>query len=115
MSAAVIALQLRALCLGQGYVISTVAGGGTCAAGLGNGGQALNACLNSPESVALDSAGHLYIADTANNMIRKVDATTGKISVVAGTGVAGFSGDGGAATAAQLYAPQGVEIGRANV
>ena len=58
--------------------------------------------------MARDSAGNLFIADTANNRIREVVAATGVITLVAGTGTAGFSGDGGAATAAKLNAPTGV-------
>lgn len=60
--------------------------------------------------VALDSAGNLYIADTVNNRIRKVMASTGIITTVAGNGQAGFSGDGGLATAASLFGPFGVAV-----
>ena len=63
--------------------------------------------LRLPAGVALDGAGNLYIADTANQRIRKVDAA-GVISTVAGDGTFGFGGDGGPATAAQLYFPNGV-------
>ncbi len=75
----------------------------------GDGGAALAANLSSPRGVALDGAGNLYIADEGNNRIRKVDAA-GVISTVAGSGTAGYSGDGGAAVAAQLYAPEGVAL-----
>ena len=75
----------------------------------GDGGAALAANLSSPRGVALDGAGNLYIADTNNHRIRKVDAA-GVISTVAGSGTAGYSGDGGAAVAAQLYAPEGVAV-----
>ena len=61
----------------------------------------------SPQSVALDGAGNLYIADWGNNRIRKVDAAE-VITTVAGDGMRGFGGDGGPATAAQLYLPWGV-------
>ena len=94
----------------QGYVISSVAGGAPYAAGLGNGALAVNAYLNGPDAVAIDSAGNLYIADTEDNMVRKVDAATRLISTVAGNGAAAFSGDGGVATAAGLNAPRGVAI-----
>jgi sugar lactone lactonase YvrE len=89
-------------------VISTVAGIG--ASGFaGDGGSATAAELNHPYGVAVDSASNLYIADTTNRRIRKVTAA-GVISTVAGTGPAGFNGDGGAATAAQLNYPYGVTV-----
>ena len=65
---------------------------------------ATTAQLNFPYGVTVDSAGNLYIADTNNHRIRKVD-TSGVITTVAGTGAYGYSGDGGAATAAQLNNP----------
>ncbi len=89
--------------------ISTVAGTGTYGFG-GDGGAATAAQLDTPQSVALDSSGNLFIADTWNNRIRKVDATTKNISTVAGNGTAGFGGDDGAATAAQLDSPQSVAV-----
>ena len=85
------------------WTIETVAGGGS----LGDGGPAAAAQLRRPTGVALDGAGNLYIADTDNNRIRKVDAA-GVITTVAGTGTFGFSGDGGPAVAAQLNRPTGV-------
>ena len=89
--------------------ISTVAGTGSVGSG-GDGGAATAATLNLPRGVALDGSGNLYIADEQNHRVRKVDATTGNISTVAGTGTPGFSGDGGAATAAMLTSPQGVVL-----
>ena len=86
-------------------VITTVAGGGSS---LGDGGAAAAAQLNAPHGAALDGAGNLYIADTGNHRIRKVD-TAGVITTVAGT-TQGFSGDGGAATAAQLNQPIGAAL-----
>ena len=74
-------------------VISTVAGTGTPGYS-GNGGNATAARLNSPAGIALDASGNLYIADCGNNCVREVSAATGLISTVAGTGVAGYSGDG---------------------
>ena len=59
--------------------------------------------LNHPFGVAVDSNGNIYIADTSNNRIRKVNSTTGIITTVAGNGTAGYSGDGGLATNAELY------------
>ena len=86
--------------------ISTVAGTGAAGYG-GDGGQAVNAQLNYPTDVALDGAGNLYIADGSNNRVRKVNSA-GVISTVAGNGAAGYGGDGGQATAAQLDSPHGV-------
>jgi DNA-binding beta-propeller fold protein YncE len=60
--------------------------------------------------VAVDSLGNVYIADTGNNRIRKIDIGTGVIDTVAGVGTAGFSGDGGVATAAELRFPYGVAV-----
>ena len=91
-------------------MISTVAGDGTEGSG-GDGGPAVAAQLSSPWGVALDGAGNLYIADSSNQRIRKVDAA-GMISTVAGDGTLGFGGDGGPATAAQLRSPWGVATGR---
>jgi hypothetical protein len=66
--------------------------------------------LNAPLGLAFDSAGNLYIADTGNQRVRKVNATTGVITTVAGNGTAGFSGDGNLATGAQLRYPYAVAI-----
>jgi sugar lactone lactonase YvrE len=82
-------------------VITTVAGSGTRGFG-GDGGAATAALLNSPVAVAVDAGDNLYIADTGNFRIREVVAAGGQIFTVAGTGSAGFSGDGGLAVAAQL-------------
>ncbi|MGA8108193.1 MAG: Ig-like domain repeat protein, partial [Acidobacteriaceae bacterium] len=76
----------------------------------GDGSAATSAELNSPEGVVVDAAGNLYIADTGNNAIREVNAATGVITTIAGTGTAGFSGDGALATAAKLSAPYGVAL-----
>ena len=88
--------------------ISTVAGSGTPGY-MGDGGAAISAQINGPFGIALDSAGNLYIADTANNVVRKV-SPDGTISTVAGTGAAGYSGDGGAARSAWLNGPEGVAL-----
>jgi len=93
--------------------ISTVAGNGT-AGYSGDGGAATSAKLNSPESVAVDSSGNLYIADTNNQRIRKVTAAGG-ISTIAGTGTAGYAGDGGNATSAELNGPRGIALDAANI
>ena len=89
--------------------IKTVAGN-KVAGYSGDGGSATNAKLNYPYDVAVDSAGNLYIADTTNNVIRKVDAVTQKISTIAGNGTGGYSGDGGPATEASLNGPTGVAV-----
>ncbi|MFE4710690.1 cadherin-like beta sandwich domain-containing protein, partial [Paenibacillus sp. NPDC056722] len=87
-----------------GY-ISTVAGTGTIGYS-GDGGMATSAQLNLPMGVAIDSSGDLYITDTGNHTIRKVEQSTGIISTVVGTGDVGYSGDGEAATLAQLNYPE---------
>ncbi len=95
-------------------IITTVAGNGTRGYS-GDGGVATNAELNYPIGVALDATGNLFIADTFNNVIRKV-GTNGIITTVAGNGYTdwngygGFSGDGGAATNAELWYPSGVAL-----
>lgn len=91
-------------------VITTVAGGGSPADGVGDGGPATDALLSYPRGIDVDAAGNLYIADLYQHRIRKVDASTGKISTVAGTGEGGLSGDGGPATSAQLLYPSGVAV-----
>jgi sugar lactone lactonase YvrE len=89
-------------------MISTVAGTPFVAGSSGDGGPATAARFDSPVGISFDSSGNLFIADTANHRIRRVDAVTGIISTVAGVGTAGGSGDGGLATAAQLDAPEGI-------
>ncbi|MDH6623578.1 sugar lactone lactonase YvrE [Streptomyces sp. LBL] len=88
--------------------ISTVAGTGAADFG-GDGGPAVSAQLNGPSGVAVDSTGNLYISDHVNHRVRMV-SVDGEISTVAGTGTEGFGGDGGLATAAQLYHPTGVVV-----
>ena len=99
------------LALAAGGVITTVAGTGT-AGSTGDSGSATNAQLNNPYGVAVDSSGNLYIADTPNQRIRKVDAISNIISTVAGTGVYGYDAaqEGGLATSAKLNSPQGVAV-----
>lgn len=86
-------------------LISTVAGTGTFGYN-GDGIPATSARLHNPRGVSVDGAGNIFIADQTNNRIRKVDAATGLISTVAGTGAAGFNGDGIPATTAQVGAPR---------
>jgi hypothetical protein len=89
-------------------VITTIAGNGTNGYS-GDGGAATSAELNNPSDVAIDSAGNVYIADYSNQRVRKVN-TSGVISTVAGTGGWGYSGDGGAATSAELANPSGLAL-----
>ena len=93
-------------------VISVVAGGGNGSGsdGIGDGAAAGNSRLNDPLSVALDASGNVYIADTGNSMIRRVDATSKIITTVAGNGISGYSGDLGPATSASLQSPAGVRL-----
>jgi uncharacterized protein (TIGR03437 family) len=89
-------------------IITTFAGNGTQGYS-GNGGPAASAQLNGPQGVTVDSSGNVYIADTLNSVIREV-TPNGIIQTIAGTGIAGYSGDGGLATAAQLGSPTSVGV-----
>ncbi|OQW91873.1 MAG: hypothetical protein BWK78_03340 [Thiotrichaceae bacterium IS1] len=87
-------------------IITTVAGNGVAGFG-GDGGSAVGAQLNSPSDIALDDTGSLYIVDTNNHRIRKINNATNIITTLAGS-IAGFSGDRGPAIAAQLNTPDGI-------
>jgi len=87
--------------------IQTVAGGGNNAGNNGDGGPATNASLGLTARLVFDSTGNLYISDWYNKNIRMID-TSGIITTVAGNGIAGYSGDGGLATEAELGYPQGL-------
>ena len=87
-------------------VITTVAGGGTV---MGDGGPAINAIVDLPVGVAVDSSGNMYIADLGYQRIRKV-TTDGIINTIAGNGTAGYTGDGGFATSATMNQPVGVAV-----
>jgi len=89
-------------------IITTVAGSGTNNYS-GDGAAATNATLASPSGVAVDAVSNLFIADSANNRVRKV-GTNGVITTVAGNGTAAYSGDGAAATNASLSGPRGVAV-----
>jgi uncharacterized protein (TIGR03437 family) len=93
-------------------VISTYAGDFNTPGYTGDGGPAtkVGVGLNNPVAVALDAAGNLYIADSENSVIRKVTATSGFITTIAGNGTPGFSGDGGRAVLAKLSHPKGVAV-----
>ncbi|HTB19574.1 MAG TPA: IPT/TIG domain-containing protein, partial [Bryobacteraceae bacterium] len=90
------------------YIIQTVAGGDNS----GDGGPALAAALSQPEGIAVDRTGNVYFSDAATNRVRKI-ALDGSIQTVAGTGVAGFAGDGGPAAAALLNQPYGLAFDQA--
>lgn len=89
-------------------IITTAAGNGAAGFG-GDGGLATAAQLSNPRSIAVDAAGNLFIADTHNHRIRKVNRD-GIITTVAGNGTAGSGGDGGPATSAQLNFPQDMTV-----
>src|SRR6266699_283960 len=102
-------------------ILTVVAGNGVSGFN-GDGIPAASASLNGPGQIAMDAAGNLFIPDNGNSRVRRVDATTGVISTVAGTGATAFSGDGGPATAAgpatsaSLIGPAGVAVdGAGNV
>ncbi len=90
-------------------IITTIAGTGTDG-DAGDGGAATAAELDGPMGLGFDAAGNLYLADQNNHRIRRIDGATGIITTVAGNGTIGFSGDGGAATSAQLRYPTGVAV-----
>ncbi|MAW64039.1 MAG: hypothetical protein CL473_08695 [Acidobacteria bacterium] len=86
---------------------TTIAGNGSIGYS-GDGGPATQAALNMPHEIQFDRNGHLYIVERDSHAVRRVDGNTGLISTVAGTGEAGFSGDGGPATDAQLRQPHSI-------
>jgi sugar lactone lactonase YvrE len=90
-------------------VISTFAGTGEKGYS-GDGGPATQARMNEPYEVLFDRAGNLFFTDMQEHVIRRIDKKTGIISTVAGTGQAGFSGDGGPATEAQLRQPHSIAL-----
>ena len=92
----------------KAQIITTIAGNGTTGYS-GDGGAATSAELNTPSGVTVDGTGNIYIADYSNNRVRKV-STSGIITTVAGNGKAGYSGDGGPATSAELFNPTGVAV-----
>jgi streptogramin lyase len=93
--------------------IETVAGTGQ-AGYSGDGGPATKAQLNEPYEVRFDRAGNMYFVEMKNHLVRRVDARTGTISTVAGTGNPGFAGDGGPAEKAQFSAPHSIALDAAD-
>jgi Secretion system C-terminal sorting domain/NHL repeat len=89
-------------------IINTIAGTGS-AAYSGDGTPAVSAEINTPFGVAVDVSGNVFIADYGNNRIRKID-NLGIITTIAGTGIGGFSGEGGPGTAAKIYGPRGITV-----
>ncbi len=90
--------------------ITTVAGGGNPADGVGDNGPATSAALNGPYGITVDNNANLFVVDTFHHRIRKVAAATGTITTVAGNGKEGFSGDNGAATSASLDSPTRIAL-----
>lgn len=90
--------------------ISTVAGTGRKAGYAGDGGPATAALLNEPYEVRFDRSGNMFFVEMKNHLVRRVDARSDTISTVAGTGRAGFSGDGGPATQAKLSSPHSIAL-----
>lgn len=88
-------------------IITTIAGKGT-AGYSGDGSMAINAEFNGPQDIFIDATNNLYVTDVYNNVVRRVDGTTYKISTVAGNGSVGYSGDGGKATSATMHSPMGL-------
>jgi hypothetical protein len=115
--------RIRMIAANTGLV-TTVAGSGPCAAAAppltgvavcrggfaGDDGPARLATLNYAAAMTLDADGNIFIADTLNHRIRRVDASTGVIHTIAGNGVSGFSGDGGPALAAEITFPAGIAV-----
>ena len=93
----------------QAQIITTIAGNGIGGYS-GDNGPATSAKLNDPQGVYVDDFGNVFIADAGNNRIRKIAATTGIITTVTGNGTFTFSGDGGIATNAAIYSPQGIYV-----
>lgn len=110
-ASAVPALQAQGiLTVTPGRGAATVAGTGAVGDS-GDNGAATSATLASPRAVAYDSNGNLYLADENNHVIREISKATGTITTIAGTGgIAGYGGDGGAATSAYLDTPTGVAV-----
>jgi uncharacterized protein (TIGR03437 family) len=101
-------LSSRVLKVNSGGTITSLAGNGALSYG-GDGGPATKAAFFYPYGVAADGQGNIYIADTNNHRVRRVDSG-GTITTVAGNGNPGFSGDGGQATAASLFSPMAVAV-----
>ena len=95
--------------VGLDGVITTVAGSGVQGAA-GDDGAATEALLDSPGGIAVDSAGNIYLADTHNHRVRRIDAVSGKLTTIAGNGIGTFYGDGNVAVGASLDLPRGLSL-----
>jgi sugar lactone lactonase YvrE len=91
--------------------MTTIAGNGERGYS-GDGGPAVSASLNMPHEIRFDARGNLFIAERDNHVVRRVDGATGTITTVAGTGAAGFTGDGGPGAKAQLRQPHSIVFDR---
>lgn len=100
--------RVRRLDLKSGQ-LTTVAGNGRKGYS-GDGGPATEASLNEPYEVRFDREGHMFFVEMQNHLVRRVDAKTGKISTIAGTGEAGYAGDGGPALKAQFRQPHSIAL-----
>lgn len=101
--------RIRKVSPAYGGIITTVAGNGIVGGFSGDGYEAIHAQINGCRDVAVDRRGNLFLADAANERIRKV-SPAGIITTYAGTGTPGYNGDGIAATSAQLFRPEGVAV-----
>ena len=90
--------------------VSTILGTGGKSGHAGDGGPAALALLNEPYEVRFDRDGHLFIVEMLGAVVRRLDSRTGHVSTVAGTAIAGFSGDGGPAARAQLKQPHSIAL-----
>ena len=104
--------RIRKISVADG-VINTIAGTGVNSYS-GDSGLAINATLSYPNSVCVDVSGNVYFSEYGNNTIRRIDALTGIITTVAGTGAQGYSGDGDLATHAELAGPSGIFVDKHN-
>ena len=100
--------RTRRLATGTGR-LTTIAGSGDKAYA-GDGGPALEASFSAPHEIRFDETGNLFVVERDAHVVRRIDAGTGIVSTVAGTGVPGFSGDGGPATAAELSRPHSIAL-----
>src|SRR5262249_29301784 len=91
-------------------IIKTIAGAGVVGY---MDGPATAALMYSPQGMAIDDAGNIYISDQVYSVVRKIDASTGIIKTIAGTGTPGYSGDNDGAAFAQLYDPYGISVNAA--